>query len=80
VQYRWVTLISRAPINDTDWARVPGVSAVDHQPDGLRLRVSGSLDAVIKQAAQFTIDDLRIEEPSLEEIFLAYYGSTKLHD
>ncbi len=80
VQYRWVTLVTATAGNRADWEGLPGVSAVVAQDDGLRLRVSGSLDAVIKQAAHFTIDDLRVEEPSLEEIFLAYYGSTKSHD
>jgi hypothetical protein len=34
------------------------------------------MDAVIKLAAQYQIDDLRIQEPTLEEIFLTYYGNS----
>jgi len=33
----------------------------------------GRLDAVVKAAAQFEVVDLRTEQPSLEEIFIAYY-------
>jgi len=29
---------------------------------------------VIKLAAQYTVNDIEIEHPTLEEIFLAYYG------
>ncbi len=41
---------------------------------GVRMRVTGSLDPIIKQAAQITVHDMRIEEPGLEDIFLTYYG------
>lgn len=40
----------------------------------LRCTVMGSLDALIKAAAQFEVLNVVSHEPSLEEIFLAYYG------
>jgi ABC-2 type transport system ATP-binding protein len=44
--------------------------------DGLlRCTVMGSLDALIKTAARFEVNSLRTIETSLEEIFLAYYGT-----
>jgi ABC-2 type transport system ATP-binding protein len=41
----------------------------------LRCTVMGSLDALIKTAARFEVNSLRTIETSLEEIFLAYYGT-----
>jgi len=31
------------------------------------------VDGVIKTAAQYTLLDLRVEHPSLDEVFLGYY-------
>jgi hypothetical protein len=36
--------------------------------------VSGSLNAVIKQAALHDVRDLRVEEPNLEDFFMTFYG------
>lgn len=35
----------------------------------------GSVDALIKTAARFEVHNVRSIETSLEEIFMAYYGS-----
>ena len=42
----------------------------------LRMRISGdtNMDALLKLAARHTVTSLDLEHPSLEEIFLAYYG------
>ena len=40
----------------------------------LVLTVGSELDAVIKKLAQHTVVELELERPSLEEIFLTYYG------
>jgi hypothetical protein len=36
--------------------------------------VAGSIDGVVKAAARFEVVDLKSHEPSLEDIFLTYYG------
>lgn len=74
VQYRWVTLVTDEVLTAADWSMIPGVSQVSLLPTGIRMQVAGSLDPVIKQAAHLMVQDMRIEEPSLEDIFLAYYG------
>lgn len=74
VQYRWLTLYTAEALAAADWSMIPGVSDVSLLPTGIRMRVAGSLDPVVKRAAQFAVRDMRIEEPSLEDIFLAYYG------
>ncbi len=75
VHYRWVTFHTHSSIEQNDWARLPGVEDVTLVPGGIRLRVMGALDPLIKQASQITVQDMEIEEPGLEEIFLAYYGN-----
>jgi ABC-2 type transport system ATP-binding protein len=74
VHFRWVSL-KCDPLPDlAEWAALPGVQETVPLAGGLRLRVVGSLDAVIKQAARYTVHDLQIEEAGLEDIFLTYYG------
>jgi ABC-2 type transport system ATP-binding protein len=55
-----------------------GLSGVrDLKVDGMTLRctVMGSLDGLVKAAARFEVVNVRSVETSLEEIFMAYYGS-----
>jgi hypothetical protein len=40
----------------------------------LRLRVSGSITPVVREAARYELLDFVSREPSLEETFLAEYG------
>jgi ABC-2 type transport system ATP-binding protein len=57
---------------------LPGVKllgAVDAVP--LRLQVEGEMDGLVKALAALPVSDLETERPSLEELFLAYYGSLK---
>ncbi|HEX6231088.1 MAG TPA: ABC transporter ATP-binding protein [Actinomycetota bacterium] len=53
---------------------VPGVREVQPVGDALRITVAGEMDAVVKRAARFPIVDLKSHEPTLEEIFLTFYG------
>ncbi|HEX6799464.1 MAG TPA: ABC transporter ATP-binding protein [Ktedonobacterales bacterium] len=60
-----------------EWfAGLPGVDGVEAAPDGreLRLTVQGDLHAVLPIAAEHGAVNLSTHEPSLEEIFLRYYG------
>jgi beta-exotoxin I transport system ATP-binding protein len=55
---------------------LPGVHDVVQTDRSLRFFVDeapGSLDAVVKQAAQFELLDMRYEQATLEDIFLTYY-------
>jgi ABC-2 type transport system ATP-binding protein len=40
----------------------------------LKGRMRGEIDALLKAAARFNVNDFSSQEPDLEEIFLAYYG------
>ena len=56
------------------FASLPGVSEVTTEDHLLRMRVSGSITPVIREAANYELLDFVSREPSLEETFLAQYG------
>lgn len=76
VAFRWLTLVFDGAAPAERFRALPGVTEVEGDGARLRMRVGGeaSMDAVIKLAAQHTVTDMDVEHPSLEEIFLAYYG------
>ena len=43
----------------------------------IRFRLTGEPDAVIKAAAHYHVLDMTYEEPTLEEIFLEYFGEAQ---
>lgn len=61
------------------FADLAGVRDVTVEDSVLRCTVVGTLDAVIKAAAQFEVVNVISHEPSLEEIFLAYYSGGENH-
>jgi len=76
-EFRWVTVRLR----DTDTARldtalaaVPGVSDVTVNGDTIRLRLGGDFDPLLRALSDCYVVDLHVREPSLEEIFLTFYG------
>jgi ABC-2 type transport system ATP-binding protein len=56
------------------FAVLPGVSDVSAEENLLRMRVSGSITPVVREAANYDLLDFISREPSLEETFLAQYG------
>jgi ABC-2 type transport system ATP-binding protein len=76
VTFRWLTLTMDGPATFDGFSQLDGVTDLSVEGNELRMRISGhtSIDALIKQAAQYTIKDIQIVHPTLEEIFLAYYG------
>src|SRR4029453_18697720 len=51
-----------------------GVSDLTTEENLLRMRVSGSITPVVREAANYELLDFVSREPSLEETFLAQYG------
>ena len=56
------------------FAVLPGVSDVTADGNVLKMRVSGSITPVVREAANYELLDFVSREPSLEETFLAQYG------
>ena len=73
--YRHVTLEFAERVDPDEFRRLPGVT--DLVADGPRLafKATGDLDAVIKAAARHTVIDIELVHPTLEEVFLTYYGA-----
>ena len=73
--YRHVTLEFAERVDPDEFRRLPGV--IDLEPDGRRIafKATGDLDPVIKAAARHTVTDIELVHPTLEEVFLTYYGA-----
>jgi ABC-2 type transport system ATP-binding protein len=56
------------------FAALPGVSDISIEENVLRMRVSGPITPVVREAARYELLDFVSREPSLEETFLAQYG------
>jgi len=61
-------------VSQDDFAGLSGIKDISVTNNILSCTVSGSLDAVIKAAAKFTVNNIISREPNLEDIFLTYYG------
>jgi len=63
----------------TDVSKVPGVGSVATDGHVLRCQVRGSVAPLMKVMAEAGVTKLLISEPSLEELFLAQYGGSAVH-
>lgn len=73
--FRWVTLRLPEAVAPASFANIPGVSEVSAvDGNGLRLRLTGDFDPLLRHINGYYVQDLRVQEPTLEEIFLAFYG------
>jgi ABC-2 type transport system ATP-binding protein len=57
------------------FADTPGVTRVEIDRDVARMELVGDMDAVVKAIALRPLVELVVREPSLEEVFLSFYGS-----
>jgi len=73
--FRWVTLRFRESVTPELVAGVTGVSDVSAEDNALRLRYSGDFDPLLRAISSQYVRDIHVQEPTLEEIFLTFYGS-----
>jgi ABC-2 type transport system ATP-binding protein len=66
-----VTFAGDVPSDEFD---LPGIRVVRHDGSVVHFEVRANLDALLKAIARHTVEDLRTEQASLEDIFLAYYS------
>ena len=71
---RHMTVTFADPIDGALFARLPGVSDVHTDGTTMALQLTGGIDRVVKLAARYTIVDLELARPNLEEVFFTYYG------
>jgi ABC-2 type transport system ATP-binding protein len=62
-------------VSAESFAGLAGILDLSIDDGTLRCTVMGSLDGLVKAASRYEVLNLRSVETSLEEIFLAYYGS-----
>jgi ABC-2 type transport system ATP-binding protein len=72
--YHHVSIDFQSPIEAAEFARIPGVSELEVTGAHVSFKATGALDAVVKTAARHTVEDIELTEPTLEEIFLTFYG------
>lgn len=73
-RFRLLTLTFAHPVDPAPFVRMPGVSEVKAEGNAITMRALDSIDRIVKLAAQYTLDDLDVGWPSLEDVFLTYYG------
>ena len=71
-----ITISFATPVPSDAFAKLDGVVEVKTLNNGsaVSLAIQGTADAVIKEAARYPVVSLTSYEPSLEDIFLRYYG------
>ena len=72
--FRHVRLTFDEPVNPEPFAALPGVEDLKSYGANLSFTLYDNLDEVIKLAAQHRLVSMDYERPTLEEVFLTYYG------
>ena len=72
--FRHVTLEFAGPVDPFEFGGIPGVSELERRGNRLSFKAAGELDRIVKAAARHTVTDIELTRPTLEEIFLTYYG------
>jgi ABC-2 type transport system ATP-binding protein len=73
--YRHVAIEFARPVDPVEFRRIPGVSDLEHTGSRLTFKLAGDIDPVVKAAAHHTVSELELSRPTLEELFLTYYGN-----
>ena len=78
VDFRWVELTLRDAAPQaalTRLERVEGISEVSAENGRLRLRLVGDFNPLLEALSGLYVKDMRVKEPTLEEVFLTFYGN-----
>jgi ABC-2 type transport system ATP-binding protein len=67
-------------VGDVPVAQLPGVRIVERGPGMLHLAYYGTVDAILKWAAQFPVERIATPQTSLEGAFIQYYRPTNAQD
>jgi ABC-2 type transport system ATP-binding protein len=70
---RRVEVVFDGPV-PADLDRLEGVEIAASRGPSLHLRVTGSMDGLVKALSTFTVKTINSAPPELEEVFLSYYG------
>ena len=73
--FRHVRLTFDEPVDGGPFGALPGVEDLKAEGAKVSFTLYDNLDEVIKEAAKRRLVNMEYERPSLEEVFLAYYGN-----
>lgn len=76
-EFRWVTIEFRDRPLMSNLATISGVQDVTVTDHTVKLRLFGDFDPLLRALSDQYVVDLKINEPNLEEIFLAFYGEQR---
>lgn len=68
--YKKIRVLSQQALASFD---LPGVSNLHQEGEWIQFFYSGDINHVLQRVSNFAIEDIDIEEPTLEEIFMHYY-------
>lgn len=71
---RTVVLHFAQPVPEDAFAGLDGVRDVEVTGQIVRCTIAGSADALVKAAARFEVLTIETHQPTLEEVFLSFYG------
>ncbi len=74
VRFHWITMNFAQAVSVARLTNVPGVSEISNEGNALRFKLTGDIDPILRAVSDQYIVDIRTQEPSLEEIFLTFYG------
>jgi ABC-2 type transport system ATP-binding protein len=70
---RRVEIHFNEPVSAADFNSVTHLTDVIVTGSALRAHLTGDADGLVKAAARFSVHTLLVEEPDLEDVFLALY-------
>lgn len=70
--YKKISLTARKPV-EKNFFSIPGVANLEQADASVSFMFSGNTMTIMDKLHQLKLEDIFIEEPSLEEIFLHYY-------
>lgn len=77
VEFQWVDVVFRDAVPaglPQQLERLPAITNVSTNGTRIRMRMVGDFDPLLRAISTGYVEMLHIEEPSLEEIFLAFYS------
>jgi ABC-2 type transport system ATP-binding protein len=80
VDFRQVEMRFRDTVPQAWQARLmqlEGVKQLEMNGNTLKMRLIGDFDPLLRAVSDGYIEDIHVHEPSLEDIFLAFYGNSK---
>lgn len=80
VEFRWVEVRFKDQIIPSlreQLSQLDGVNHIQTNGSTLRLQLMGDFDPLLRQISTGYVKDLHIQDPTLEEIFLAFYNDDK---